>query len=279
MGTDITLQNVWFHYYPNTQTRENWAIKDVSLSISQGEYISIIGSNGSGKSSLACLLNGLFIPSDGKLFINGTAIHTDQDRWELKRRIGMVFQNPDNQIVAPSVLDDIAFGMENLGVAREDMQIRIHQVLQQVGLTGLEKKEPHHLSGGQKQRLAIAGILAMKPDVILFDESTSMLDPDGRNSILQLMSELHDAGITVIHITHQASEAFLADRIIVLHEGSLMLDLPKKSMYANADQLDQWGLDVPLGIQLHQTLRKKGWQLPDKVESEEQLVSELWTLM
>jgi energy-coupling factor transport system ATP-binding protein len=279
MGTEITLKNVWFHYYPQTESRENWAVKDVSLTFGQGEYISIIGSNGSGKSSLACLLNGLFIPSEGELLVDGQPITTDQERWELKRKVGMVFQNPDNQIVAPSVLDDIAFGLENLGVAREEMLVRIPMVLKHVGLSGLEEKEPHHLSGGQKQRLAIAGILAMQPDVIIFDESTSMLDPDGRNHILQIMKELHQAGITIIHITHQATEAFLAERLIVIHQGRIMIDQSRDELYMNAIALDQWGLDVPIGILLHQALREIGWELSEKIESEDQLVSELWTFM
>ncbi|MCH5585967.1 energy-coupling factor transporter ATPase [Shimazuella sp. AN120528] len=279
MGTEITLKDVWFHYYPQTESRENWAVQNVSLDFQQGEYVSIIGSNGSGKSSLACLLNGLFIPTEGAFCINGQPITTDQDRWELKRRVGMIFQNPDNQIVAPSVVDDIAFGLENLGVSREEMKYRIPLVLEQVGLSGLEKKEPHHLSGGQKQRLAIAGILAMQPDVIIFDESTSMLDPDGRKHILRLMDELHKSGITIIHITHQATEAFLAERLIVIHQGRIMMDQSSKELYANATLLDQWGLDVPIGILLHQALRDKGWKLSEKMESEEQLVSELWTSM
>lgn len=276
MSTEVCLQNVWFHYYPQSVPKKDWALQNVNLTIEQGEYISIIGANGSGKSSLACLLNGLFIPSEGSLLIDRQVIDDDQSRWELKQRIGMVFQNPDNQIVAPSVLDDIAFGLENLGVPREEMQKRIPYVLEVVGLKGYEKKEPHHLSGGQKQRLAIAGILAMKPDVLIFDESTSMLDPEGRHHILQLMNELHQSGITIIHITHQATEAFLADRIIVLHHGKIMADQSKEKLYAKANVLAGWGLDVPIGILLHQNLLEKGWKLPDIIENEEQLVREIW---
>jgi energy-coupling factor transport system ATP-binding protein len=279
MATEISLHDVWFHYYPQTVSKENWAIQGVDLSFRQGEYVSIIGSNGSGKSSLACLLNGLFIPTNGNLVVNGQQIEDDLGRWELKQRIGMVFQNPDNQIVAPSVLDDVAFGLENLGVAREEMQKRIPHVLELVGLSGLEKKEPHHLSGGQKQRLAIAGILAMQPDVLIFDESTSMLDPDGRHHILQLMRELHLSGKTIIHITHQAAEAFLADRLVVLNQGKVMLDQNREELYANSAQLTNWGLDVPIGIQLHQHLLAKGWNLSNRIENEEQLVSEIWTYM
>jgi energy-coupling factor transport system ATP-binding protein len=279
MATEISLEDVWFHYYPQTESREKWAIQGVDLIFQQGEYVSIIGSNGSGKSSLACLINGLFIPTNGNLVINGQKIEDDQGRWELKQRIGMVFQNPDNQIVAPSVLDDVAFGLENLGVTREEMQKRIPHVLELVGLSGLEKKEPHHLSGGQKQRLAIAGVLAMQPDVLIFDESTSMLDPDGRHHILQLMRKLHLSGKTIIHITHQATEAFLADRLVVLNKGKVMLDQNRESLYANSAQLTNWGLDVPISIQLHQNLLAKGWNLSNRIENEEQLVSEIWTYM
>jgi energy-coupling factor transport system ATP-binding protein len=279
MSTEVCLQNVWFHYYPQSVPKKDWALQNINLTIKQGEYISIMGANGSGKSSLACLLNGLFIPSEGSLFVNGQVIDNDHSRWELKQRIGMVFQNPDNQIVAPSVLDDVAFGLENLGVPREEMHKRIPYVLEVVGLTGYEKKEPHHLSGGQKQRLAIAGILAMKPDVLIFDESTSMLDPEGRHQILQLMDELHHSGITIIHITHQAAEAFLADRVVVLHRGKMMMDQPREKLYTDANELSKWGLDVPIGIRLHRFLLERGWELPNKLENEEQLVREIWRYM
>jgi energy-coupling factor transport system ATP-binding protein len=275
MSTKINLEHVWFHYHPNSVSKKQWAVQDIHLSIDQGEYVSIIGANGSGKSSLACLLNGLFIPTEGHLYINGQAIIDEQSRWEIKQRIGIIFQNPDNQIVGPSVVDDIAFGLENLGVSREEMQTRIVDVLEQVGLTGYEDRQPHHLSGGQKQRLAIANMLAMKPDVLILDEATSMLDPDGREQILQIMEQLHRAGITIIHITHRAVEAFLAERVIVMNQGRLVMDEKREQMYAKAAMLENWGLDVPLAVQLYQQLLSKGWKLPTGVKNEEQLVGEL----
>lgn len=275
MTTEVCLEHVWFHYHPNSDPREQWAVQDVHLSITQGEYVSIIGANGSGKSSLACLLNGLFIPTEGQLYINGQEVNDEQSRWQMKQRIGVVFQNPDNQIVAPSVVDDIAFGMENLGIPRVEMQKRIVDVLQQVGLAGYEHRQPHHLSGGQKQRLAIASMLAMQPDMLIFDEATSMLDPDGREQILQLMQQLHQKGITIVHITHQATEAFSADRIIVMDQGRIQLDNKREQVYAKAAMLEKWGLDVPLAVQLYQQLSAKGWDLPTALETEEQLVGEL----
>jgi energy-coupling factor transport system ATP-binding protein len=279
MGTKLALQDIWFHYNSQIEDQENWAVKGITLTIDQGEYISIIGSNGSGKSTLACLLNGLFIPTQGTFLVNDQRVTDDHARWELKRRVGMVFQNPDNQIVAPSVLDDIAFGLENLGISREEMRKRIPTVFQLVGLAGMEKREPHHLSGGQKQRLAIAGILAMQPDIIIFDESTSMLDPEGRSQVLDLMDQLHQQGISIIHITHQSMEAFRAERMIVMHEGKVILAHRREELYAMSNQLVNWGLDIPFAIQLHQDLLKSGWPLSEEIASEEQLVSEIWTLI
>jgi energy-coupling factor transport system ATP-binding protein len=279
MTTELMLQDVHFHYSSTELESEEWAVQQIDVTINQGEYLSIIGSNGSGKSTLARLLNGLLIPSKGTYLINQQPLRDEDALWELKRRVGMVFQNPDNQIVAPSVVDDIAFGLENLGIDRNEMKKRIPEALKQVGLTGLENREPHHLSGGQKQRLAIAGILAMQPDVIIFDEATSMLDPEGRIQILFLMEKLHQQGITIIHITHQAEEAFRAKRVLVMHQGKMLLDTLTEDLYAISSKLADWGLDVPLAVLLHQELLQRNWPLSDKIRDEGQLVSELWTLI
>ncbi len=279
LATELKLQDIYFHYSLTDIESEEWAVQQMNVTINQGEYISIIGSNGSGKSTLARLLNGLLIASKGTYLINQQPLLDEDALWELKRRVGMVFQNPDNQIVAPSVVDDIVFGLENLGIERNEMKKRIPEVLEQVGLTGLETREPHHLSGGQKQRLAIAGILAMQPDVIIFDEATSMLDPEGRIQVLSLMDKLHHQGITIIHITHQAEEAFRAKRVLVMHQGKMVLDTPTENLYTIASNLADWGLDVPLAVLLHQELRKQQWPLSEKIKDEEQLVSELWTLI
>jgi energy-coupling factor transport system ATP-binding protein len=191
----------------------------------------------------------------------------------------MVFQNPDNQIVATTVEDDVAFGLENIGIPRNEMKSRIQEALSLVGLRGFEWREPHTLSGGQKQRLAIAGVLAMSPDVIVFDESTSMLDPQGRESVCQVIGQLHRRGKTVIHITHSAHEAFLADRVIVMDQGAIQLDLPADELYSQSMLLKNWGLDVPIAVELHHRLVKRGWPLPPVITSEEELVQELWKLL
>jgi energy-coupling factor transport system ATP-binding protein len=279
MNPLIQVSGVWFHYQQEGTPKESWALKDIHLSISQGEYISIIGPNGSGKSTLSRLLNGLYIPIEGKVVVNGKQTDDEQEIWEIRRQVGIVFQNPDNQIVATTVRDDVAFGLENLGLSRPEMIARIYEALAAVGLSGMEDLEPHHLSGGQKQRLAIAGILAMKPQVIVFDEATSMLDPVGRDQVLNIIRQLHQNGTTVIHITHSAHEAFLADRVIVMAQGEVQLDLPTKELYPKAMVLKKWGLDVPLALELHQRLLGQGWPLRTEILSTTELVNELWRLL
>lgn len=279
MPTELSLQDVSFHYPLYMNAKKNWAVKSLNVQFIQGEYVSIMGSNGSGKSTLARLLNGLLIATEGTFRINGEIPNNDHALWELKKRVGMVFQNPDNQIVGPSVLDDIAFGLENLGLKRTEMEKRISLTLDLVGLTGLEHREPHQLSGGQKQRLAIAGTLAMQPDVIIFDEATSMLDPEGRRQVLSIMDQLHHQGITIIHITHQVVEAFRAKRVLVMHQGFLVKDMSSEELYPLSKQLADWGLEVPLAVQLQQALIQRGWSISTEIKSEEQLVSELWTLI
>ncbi|SFJ38737.1 energy-coupling factor transporter ATPase [Thermoflavimicrobium dichotomicum] len=275
----IRLQDVWFQY-PGTQHQQNdWVLSEVNLSIDSGEYIAIIGPNGSGKSTLARLLNGLLVPSKGEVWVAGLSTQDEKMLWQVRRTVGMIFQNPDNQIVATTVRDDVAFGLENLGIPRSEMVERITDALSAVGLTGMEEVAPHYLSGGQKQRLSIAGVMAMQPQVIVFDESTSMLDPQGRKDVLALIHSLHQNGTTVIHITHSAEEAFLAERIIVMAEGQIQLDCPRDELYSQALCLQRWGLEVPLAVQLHHRLRKKGVPLSAQVKSNDDLVNQLCTLL
>jgi energy-coupling factor transport system ATP-binding protein len=279
MDPIIHVSDVWFRYSGEDESKEDWALQGVHLDVQSGEYIAIIGLNGSGKSTLARMFNGLLIPTEGEVMVAGLSTKNEQDLWEIRRKVGMIFQNPDNQLVATTVQDDVAFGLENLGIPRAEMKMRIQDALQAVGLSGFEKREPHHLSGGQKQRLAIAGTLAMQPDVIVFDEATSMLDPQGRKDVLQLISELHKKGRTIIHITHRADEAFLADRVIVMADGKVKLDLPRLQCYKESLQLLDWGLDVPFAVQLHHRLRKRGFSLSDELTSTEDLVNQLWRLL
>lgn len=268
----IELKQIWFHYDAEETPQDDWALQDISLSIYEGEYLSIIGPNGSGKSTLSRLLNGLYLPQKGEVLVDGLNTKSTQDIWEIRRTVGMVFQNPDNQIVAPTVEDDIAFGMENLGISRSEMTQRISEVLEKVGLTNYRKQEPHHLSGGQKQRLAIAGIIAMRPKVLVLDEATSMLDPEGTKSVLALAQELHQEGTTLIHITHSAEEAFRANRVLILENGQVKLDLARDLLYQQAEKLLDMGLDAPFEIQLHRRLRELGWEIPGPLQQPKDLV-------
>ena len=272
----IQYERVWFRY--EQESESPWVLKDVSLAIGSGEYVSIVGSNGSGKSTLARLANGLLLPVKGRVRVADMDTRSEEDLWNIRRKVGMVFQNPDNQIVATSVEDDIAFGLENIGVPRSEMKNKIDQAVKAVGLQGLERVQPHHLSGGQKQRLAIAGVLVLEPDVIIFDESTSMLDPVGRKTLLRLMQSLNDRGTTIIHITHSAEEAFLADRVIVMHQGECKLDQTVKQLYPRAHSLKQWGLAVPIEVELKHRLQKRGWPLGE-INGKEDLVREIWRLL
>jgi energy-coupling factor transport system ATP-binding protein len=272
----IQYERVWFRY--EQESDSPWVLKDVSLSIGSGEYVSIVGGNGSGKSTLARLANGLLLPVKGRVRVADMDTRSEEDLWNIRRKVGMVFQNPDNQIVATSVEDDIAFGLENIGVSRSEMKSKIDQAVKAVGLQGLEHVQPHHLSGGQKQRLAIAGVLVLEPDVIIFDESTSMLDPVGRKTLLRLMQSLNDRGTTIIHITHSAEEAFLADRVIVMHQGECKLDQTVKQLYPRAHSLKQWGLAVPIEVELKHRLQKRGWPLGE-INGKEDLVREIWRLL
>lgn len=276
----INVNNLWFDYAPEQAPRDKWALQEINLSIQSGEFVSIIGPNGSGKSTFAKLMNGLLLPTEGSLTVAGISTFNEDHIWQIRRRVGMVFQNPDNQIVASTVEDDIAFGMENLGIPRAEMKERMEQVLSLTGLVGLEKQDPHSLSGGQKQRLAIAGVLAMQPDVIILDEATSMLDPQGKKEVWDIVQKLHrEKNKTIIQVTHKAEEAFMGKRIIVIAEGRIQLDMPSHQLYPNAMCLKKWELDVPLAVELHHVLCQQGLPLPNKISSEEELVHALWTLL
>ena len=266
------------------EAKEIPALSDVNLSITEGEYVAVLGHNGSGKSTLAKLLNMILIPTVGKIFIDGVDItapdFTEDDVFDVRRNIGMVFQNPDNQLVATVVEEDVAFGPENLGLAREEIRKRVDDALELVGMTGYKRHAPHKLSGGQKQRVAIAGIIAMKPKVIIFDESTAMLDPLGRHEVVRIMEKLNrEEKITVINITHYMDEAARADRVIVINDGKLLLDGTAKEVFASVDTLHEIGLEAPQGKELIFSLSKLGYQLNEEALDEDECFEALKNLL
>lgn len=264
MGIFIKAENVEYKYGGNQSGKVGHiAIKDVNINIMEGEYIVVIGRNGSGKSTFARLLNALLIPDKGTIQIAGLSVNEEENLWEIRRMVGMVFQNPDNQIVATTVEEDVAFGPENLGIAPEEICTRVDEALRQVGLLEYRHSAPHNLSGGQKQRVAIAGILAMKPKCIVLDEATSMLDPVGRKEVLEVLAELNRKDkITVINITHHMEEAVLADRVIVIHEGSIVMDGKPSEIFSRVEEIKSFGLDVPQVSELFYELSGEGYEFP-----------------
>ncbi len=242
------------------------ALDNISLSVRPGEYVAILGHNGSGKSTLAKLWNMILTPTTGKLRLFGTDVtspdFTEDDMYELRRRIGMVFQNPDNQLVATVVEEDVAFGPENLALPREEIRRRVNSALATVGMSEYAHHAPSKLSGGQKQRVAIAGVLAMKPDIMIFDEATAMLDPVGRRQITDLMDCLHDEGLTVINITHYMNEAARAGRVIVINDGRVVLDGTPREIFSKVEKLRSLGLEVPQCAELLFELGKHGMRFP-----------------
>lgn len=276
----IRLENVCFSYDVDQGKKE--ALKGIDLSIAKGEYISVVGHNGSGKSTLAKILNLILTPTSGTLTVDGLVLNageiTEYDLFAVRRKIGMVFQNPDDQLVATVVREDVAFGPENLGVPREEIRRRVEESLEAVGMTAYEGFAPHKLSGGQKQRIAIAGVLAMKPLCIIFDESTAMLDPKGRKDILATMERLNREGITIIHITHHMNEAVRAERTILLSDGEIQMDGTPKEIFAQIEKVRSFGLDIPQGADLIDRLRQNGLPLPCGALTEEECVAALLSL-
>ncbi|MFE1246243.1 energy-coupling factor ABC transporter ATP-binding protein [Fictibacillus sp. NPDC058756] len=275
MENIISVKDVTF-FYPGEETA---TLMNVSLDVYKGEWLSIVGHNGSGKSTLAKLLNGLLLPNEGTVNISEYVTAREDDIWEIRRQVGMVFQNPDNQFVGTSVQDDIAFGLENFGVPREEMIKRINESVQRVGMEAFLNQEPHQLSGGQKQRVAIAGILAQKPSVIVLDEATSMLDPIGRIEVMETVRELNqNEGITVISITHDLEEALSADRVVVMKMGEKAAEGKPDSIFQQRELLKSAGLDLPFSLKLSEALRRQGVELDRGYLTQEELVNALWKL-
>jgi len=277
--TVITARKVSFAYATGTEAESRPVVSEVDLAIETGTFVSIIGHNGSGKSTLAKLFNALLVPAAGTIVVSGFETGNEETIWEIRRQVGMVFQNPDNQIVGTTVEDDVAFGMENVGVDPMQMRARVDASLQAVKMDGFELEQPHRLSGGQKQRVAIAGILAMRPAVIILDEATAMLDPQGRKEVVSLVHQLHvEHGLTVINITHFPEETLISDRVIVMHEGNLVADGSPEQVYAQVDKLRKMGLDVPFAVRLRHKLASNGIDL-SPVLLQEDLVEELCKLL
>ncbi|PMC34137.1 energy-coupling factor ABC transporter ATP-binding protein [Bacillus sp. UMB0899] len=270
----ISVENITFHYDQSTPP----ALDDVSIRVNKGEWLAIVGHNGSGKSTLARILNGLYIPDEGKITVCGIEL-TKDTVWDVRKHVGMVFQNPDNQFVGSTVKDDVAFGLENNGIKREEMVKRIDWATKKVRMDQFLDHEPHHLSGGQKQRVAIASVIAVQPDIIILDEATSMLDPIGREEVIQTVRELNEQSeLTVISITHDLEEASKADRIIVMNGGKKFAEGTPKEIFKLDDQLVKIGLDLPFPLQLSKRLREAGIPINKHHLTEEGLVDELWTL-
>ncbi|MGD6804767.1 energy-coupling factor ABC transporter ATP-binding protein [Rossellomorea aquimaris] len=273
MTERISIENVSYRY----NDQEGYALNDISLKVYDSEWLAIVGHNGSGKSTLAKMLNGLLFPEEGTVTIDGISL-TEESVWDIRAKVGMVFQNPDNQFVGTTVEDDVAFGLENHGIAQDVMADRVLGALKLVNMSDFLNQEPHHLSGGQKQRVAIAGVVALRPDIIILDEATSMLDPQGRQEVLSTIRELKEnSRLTVISITHDLEEAAKADRMVVLNKGEVFKEGTPLEIFKLDEELTALGLDIPFPGRMAKALRNKGISLADTYLTQEELVRDLWT--
>lgn len=271
-NTMIKLENVTFEYRSNIEESSLTAVKNVSLEVKEGEFLVVLGHNGSGKSTMAKMMNGLILPTNGDVCVMGMNTNDEEKIWDIRSKAGMVFQNPDNQIIATIVEEDVAFGPENLGVPPEEIRRRVDESLESVGMSQYKKHAPHLLSGGQKQRVAIAGILAMRPDCIILDEPTAMLDPNGRAEVMNTIKKLNEKGKTIILITHYMDEAVEGERIVVMSMGQIVMEGNPREVFKHVDKIKELGLDVPQVTELAYELRKEGVDIRDDVLSIEELI-------
>lgn len=275
MENIIEVRNLKYKYDSES---ENYTLNDVSFQVKKGEWLSIVGHNGSGKSTTVRLIDGLLEAESGDIIISGDKL-TVENVWEKRRQIGMVFQNPDNQFVGATVEDDVAFGLENQGLDYDLMVERVQQALELVGMQDFKEREPARLSGGQKQRVAVAGVVALRPDIIILDEATSMLDPEGRLDLIQIVKKIKDSNqLTVISITHDLDEIALSDRVLVMKEGQVESTATPRELFSRED-LEELGLDQPFVNQVKAALRQSGLLLPDTYLTEKELQDQLWALL
>lgn len=278
METIIRIENLIFEYKREEEQEVVRAIDNVSLEIPRGSFTAIIGRNGSGKSTLAKNLNALLLPTSGEIWIDGYNTRDPESLWQVRQRAGMVFQNPDNQLVSSIVEDDVAFGPENLAIPPDEIRIRVDESLKAVGMYEERKKAPHLLSGGQKQRIAIAGVVAMKPQCIILDEPTAMLDPRGRDEVMAIMKKLHQEGITILLITHFMEEAAQAERVIIMDQGRICMDGTPEEIFARSREIRELSLDVPLPVELAEGLRENGIPVPRSIITTKEMVDYLCQL-
>lgn len=272
----IRAEHVTYHYAAGGDSPAVVALNGVSFELRQGEFVAVVGRNGSGKSTLARHLNGLLIPQQGRVLVDGMDTRDPERLWEIRRRVGMIFQNPDNQLVATTVEEDVAFGPENLGIPQPELARRVEWALEAVGMAAYRQHPPHRLSGGQKQRVAIAGVLAMQPACIVADEPTAMLDPRGRAEVLQTLQELRRRlNVAIVVITQQMAEAALADRVVVMDQGRIVLEGSPRAVFSRAEDLERLGLDIPAAVAVAERLRRAGVPVEPHVITCEELVESL----
>ena len=277
MDNIIKVNDVSFEYITEESTLK--AIDNLSLEVKKGEFVAIIGHNGSGKSTLSKNLNAILLPTEGNILIDGLDTREEEKLWDIRQTAGMVFQNPDNQIVATIVEEDVAFGPENLGIEPKEIRKRVEESLKSVGMYELRDRQPHLLSGGQKQRVAIAGIIAMKPKCIIFDEATAMLDPLGRKEVMKTIKRLNkEENITTLHITHFMEEAVEADRVIVMEKGRTLLEGTPREVFSNIKMLREIGLDVPCMTELSSLLKEDGLDISSDILTVDEMVMKLCQL-
>ena len=275
MKSVIDVKNLSFRY---KESQEYYDVKDITFHVKRGEWLSIVGHNGSGKSTTVRLIDGLLEAESGEIVIDGQRL-TEENVWNIRRQIGMVFQNPDNQFVGATVEDDVAFGLENQGLSRQEMKKRVEEALALVGMLDFKKREPARLSGGQKQRVAIAGVVALRPAILILDEATSMLDPEGRRELIETVKGIRkDYDVTVISITHDLEEVAMSDRVLVMKKGEIESTSSPRDLFSRND-LDQIGLDDPFANQLKHSLSQNGYDLPENYLTESELEDKLWELL
>lgn len=272
MDNIIKIEDLVFEYRREEDNENVRAVNHVDLDLQKGSFTAIIGKNGSGKSTLSKNINALLLPSGGAVYVNGNNTTDETKLWEIRQTAGMVFQNPDNQLVSTIVEDDVAFGPENMGVEPEEIRRRVDESLRAVNMYEQRKKAPHLLSGGQKQRIAIAGVMAMKSQCIILDEPTAMLDPHGRGEVMEIIHQLNAEGITILLITHFMDEAAQADRVIIMDEGKVRLDGTPKEVFRHIEEIKDIGLDVPMAVELSHRLRERGISIPENIITAEELI-------